>query len=306
MDILSLYLQQTINGVTLGVIYALVALGFSMVYGILEMINFAHGEVYMIGGVVGYLALTALGFSTGLIGLQLVAVMLLVLILAMLVSGAVGVSIERFAYRPLRNSSRLTPLISAIGVSVFLQNLVMNVLSARPKPFPPIMGRQEFTAFGASFTNLHIFIIVVSVIMLLALDFFIRRHKWGKAMRAVAQDSEAAGFMGIEVNNVISMTFLLGSIMAAVAGIMVGMYYGVVDFFMGFLIGLKAFAAAVLGGIGNLRGAMLGGIILGLLESFGTGILGAEWKDLIAFVVLIAVLVLRPQGLLGEELPQKV
>jgi branched-chain amino acid transport system permease protein len=225
---------------------------------------------------------------------------------AMAGCGALGVSIERVAYRPLRGTSRLGPLISALGVSLFIQNAVMLLVGARPKPFPELIPKHLYHLAGAVFTNLQVIILAASLLLMLALDQFVRRARWGKAMRAVAQDAEAAGFMGVEVNVVVTLTFLIGSVLAAGAGILVGLYYGIIDFFMGYVAGLKAFTAAVLGGIGNLRGAMLGGLLLGLAESFGAGFIGAQWRDVIAFTVLIAVLVLRPGGLLGEQLPEKV
>jgi branched-chain amino acid transport system permease protein len=298
----AVYLQQVINGVTIGSVYALVALGYTMVYGVLEMINFAHGDVFMVGSFLGLLVLWLFGASAPGAAVLLGAVFLG----AMVGCGALGVSIERVAYRPVRGTSRLGPLISALGVSLFIQNAVMLLVGARPKAFPELISKRLYHAGGAVFTNLQLIILLGSVLLMLGLDQFVRRTRWGRAMRAVAQDAEAAGFMGVEVNTVVTVTFLLGSVLAAGAGIMVGLYYGIVDFFMGYVAGLKAFTAAVLGGIGNLRGAMLGGLLLGLAESFGAGFAGAHWRDVIAFAVLIAVLVLRPGGLLGEQLPEKV
>jgi branched-chain amino acid transport system permease protein len=300
----ALYLQQLINGLTVGALYALIALGYTMVYGVLEMINFAHGDVFMVGSFLGLVILAGLGAPTAASGL---AVVLAAACLgAMVGCGALGVTIERVAYRPVRGASRLGPLISALGVSLFIQNAVMLLVGARPKPFPQIIPKQLYHAGGAVYTNVQLLLLVTGLLLMLGLDQFVRHTRWGKAMRAVAQDAEAAGFMGVEVNRVIALTFLIGSVLAAGAGVMVGLYYGIVDFFMGYVAGLKAFTAAVLGGIGNLRGAMLGGLLLGIVESFGAGFVGAHWRDVIAFAVLIAVLVLRPVGLLGQQLPQKV
>ncbi|HEV8306289.1 MAG TPA: branched-chain amino acid ABC transporter permease [Methylomirabilota bacterium] len=303
----AVYLQQVVNGLTIGSVYALIALGYTMVYGVLEMINFAHGDVFMVGSFVGLLVLALLApSSSAAAGGGLLLVLGAVFLGAMASCGSLGVTIERVAYRPLRASSRLGPLISALGVSLFIQNAVMLLVGARPKAFPQLIPKQLYHVGGAVFTNVQVIILLASLLLMLALDQFVRRTRWGRAMRAVAQDAEAAGFMGVEVNSVVTLTFLLGSILAAGAGIMVGLYYGIVDFFMGYVAGLKAFTAAVLGGIGNLRGAMLGGLLLGLAESFGAGFVGAHWRDVIAFGVLITVLVLRPGGLLGEHLPEKV
>jgi branched-chain amino acid transport system permease protein len=300
----ALYLQQLINGLTVGALYALIALGYTMVYGVLEMINFAHGDVFMVGSFLGLVVLALLGPSGAAGGLAIVLVA--VYLGAMVGCGALGVAIERVAYRPVRSASRLGPLISALGVSLFIQNAVMLLVGARPKPFPQLIPKQLYHAGGAVFTNVQLLLLATALLLMIGLDQFVRRTRWGKAMRAVAQDAEAAGFMGVEVNRVIALTFLIGSVLAAGAGVMVGLYYGIIDFFMGYVAGLKAFTAAVLGGIGNLRGAMVGGLLLGVVESFGAGFVGAHWRDVIAFAVLIAVLVLRPAGLLGQQLPQKV
>jgi branched-chain amino acid transport system permease protein len=300
----ALYLQQLINGLTVGALYALIALGYTMVYGVLEMINFAHGDVFMVGSFLGLVVLALLGPAGPAGGLAIVLVA--VFVGAMVGCGALGVAIERVAYRPVRSASRLGPLISALGVSLFIQNAVMLLVGARPKPFPQLIPKQLYHVGGAVFTNVQLLLLATALLLMVGLDQFVRRTRWGKAMRAVAQDAEAAGFMGVEVNRVIALTFLIGSVLAAGAGVMVGLYYGIIDFFMGYVAGLKAFTAAVLGGIGNLRGAMVGGLLLGVVESFGAGFVGAHWRDVIAFAVLIAVLVLRPAGLLGQQLPQKV
>jgi branched-chain amino acid transport system permease protein len=300
------YLQQFINGLTIGSVYALIALGYTMVYGVLEMINFAHGDVYMVGSFLGLLVVALMGPSASLVGGSVALVLAATLLGAMAGCALLGIGIERIAYRPVRGTSRLGPLIAALGVSLFLQNAAMLIVGTRPKAFPALVEKQLYHVGGAVFTNLQILILAAAVGLMLLLDQFVRRTRWGRAMRAVAQDAEVAGFMGVEVNTVVTLTFLIGSVLAAGAGVMVGLYYGIVDFFMGYIAGLKAFTAAVLGGIGNLRGAMLGGLLLGLAESFGAGFIGAQWRDVIAFGVLITVLVFRPGGLLGEQLPEKV
>jgi len=302
----AVYLQQFINGLTIGSVYALIALGYTLVYGVLEMINFAHGDVYMVGSFLGLLVLALMGPSASLVGGSVAMILAATLLGAMAGCALLGVGIERVAYRPVRGTSRLGPLIAALGVSLFLQNAAMLIVGTRPKAFPPLIEKQLYHVGGAVFTNLQILILGASLGLMVLLDQFVRRTRWGRAMRAVAQDAEVAGFMGVEVNTVVMLTFLIGSVLAAGAGIMVGLYYGIVDFFMGYIAGLKAFTAAVLGGIGNLRGAMLGGLLLGLAESFGAGFIGAQWRDVIAFGVLITVLVFRPGGLLGEQLPEKV
>jgi branched-chain amino acid transport system permease protein len=302
----AVYLQQFINGLTIGSVYALIALGYTMVYGVLEMINFAHGDVYMVGSFLGLLVLALMGPSASLVGGNVAMILALTLLGAMAGCAILGIGIERIAYRPVRGTSRLGPLIAALGVSLFLQNAAMLIVGTRPKAFPGLVEKHLYHVAGAVFTNLQVLILGASLGLMLLLDQFVRRARWGRAMRAVAQDAEAAGFMGVEVNTVVMLTFLIGSVLAAGAGIMVGLYYGIVDFFMGYIAGLKAFTAAVLGGIGNLRGAMLGGLLLGLAESFGAGFIGAQWRDVIAFGVLITVLVFRPGGLLGEQLPEKV
>jgi branched-chain amino acid transport system permease protein len=302
----AVYLQQFINGLTIGSVYALIALGYTMVYGVLEMINFAHGDVYMVGSFLGLFVLVLMGPLAASVGTGVALALAAALVGAMAGCAILGVGIERIAYRPVRGTSRLGPLIAALGVSLFLQNGAMLIVGTRPKAFPALIEKHLYHVGGAVFTNLQVLILGCSLGLMLLLDQFVRRTRWGRAMRAVAQDAEVAGFMGVEVNTVVMLTFLIGSVLAAGAGIMVGLYYGIIDFFMGYIAGLKAFTAAVLGGIGNLRGAMLGGLLLGLAESFGAGFIGAQWRDVIAFAVLITVLVFRPGGLLGEQLPEKV
>src|SRR5512143_4998 len=302
---MELFLQQLINGLTVGAVYALIALGYTMVYGILELINFAHGEVYMLGA---YLGIIVLGFltATGITAYSLPLAIAITIIAAGIICAAYGGTMERVAYKPLRNAPRLAPLISAMGVSIFLQNYVMLTQGASDKVFPHVIPKQSVMLMGAEITYLQIFIMVASVILMGALHLFIMRTKMGRAMRAVALDKKAAGLMGVNIDRVISVTFIVGSFLAAVAGVMVAMYYGLVNFYIGYLAGMKAFTAAVLGGIGNVPGAMVGGFVLGILESLGAGYLWPEYKDAFAFLVLVLILIIRPQGLLGSRMPDKV
>ncbi|MDH4101085.1 MAG: branched-chain amino acid ABC transporter permease [Nitrospirota bacterium] len=300
-----MFFQQLINGITLGAIYALIALGYTMVYGILELINFAHGEVYMIGAYVGILTLaflTAIGFTSISVPLSI----LIAFAAAILVCAAYGYSIEKVAYRPLRNAPRLSPLISALGVSIFLQNYVMLTQGASDKVFPHIVSTAGIDLMGARLSFIQVLIIISATAMMAGLWFFIQKTRLGKAMRATAQDMKMAGLVGINVDRVISATFIIGSALAAAAGVMVAMYYGLVNFSIGYMAGMKAFTAAVLGGIGNIPGAMVGGVILGLVESFGAGYISSEYKDLFAFAVLVLILIFRPKGILGQRTAEKV
>lgn len=302
---MDIFLQQLINGLVLGSIYALVALGYTMVYGILGLINFAHGEVVMIGAMVALAAIHALT-GTALPGPVIVLMGLLIAIPACML---LGYGIERVAYRPLRHAPRLAPLITAIGVSIVLQNIAMIIWGRQYISFPPLLPTDAYTIAGASITLLQIFIFLLAVAIMAGLIFLVKRTRLGRAMRATAQNPEVAGLMGVNVNAVISTTFIIGSALAAVAGLMVGAYYGLAHYYMGFLLGLKAFSAAVLGGIGNIGGAVLGGLLLGVIESLGAGyigpltggFLGSHYQDVFAFFVLILVLVFRPSGLLGER-----
>ena len=302
---MGLFLQQLINGLTVGAVYALIALGYTMVYGILELINFAHGEIYMLGA---YLGIIVLGFFTavGLTAVSLPLAIFLTIIAAGLICASYGATMEKIAYRPLREAPRLAPLISAMGVSIFLQNYVMLTQGATDKVFPAVIPRKVFTVYGAEVTYLQVFIMAASILLMAGLHLFIMKTRMGRAMRATALDKKAAGLMGVNIDSVISTTFILGSFLAAVAGVMVAMYYGLVNFYIGYLAGMKAFTAAVLGGIGNVQGAMLGGLLLGVLESLGAGYLWPEYKDAFAFLVLVLILIMRPQGLLGERAPDKV
>jgi branched-chain amino acid transport system permease protein len=306
---MDIFLQQIINGLVQGSVYALVALGYTMVYGILGLINFAHGEVVMVGAMVALATiqvLLAAAFSP-------ILVLILSVMVAVAVCMALGYSIERIAYRPLRNAPRLAPLITAIGVSIVLQNLAMIIWGREYFSFPQLLPNHSHNIAGAIINEVQIAIVIVAVLVMTGLMLLVHRTRLGRAMRAVAENQTAASLMGVNINKVISTTFMLGSALAAIAGIMVSANYGVVHYYMGFMLGLKAFTAAVLGGIGNLRGAMLGGVLLGLIESLGAGylgaltggILGSHYQDALAFVVLIAVLIFRPSGLLGERTSER-
>jgi branched-chain amino acid transport system permease protein len=300
-----MFLQQLINGLTLGSVYALIALGYSMVYGILELINFAHGEIYMLGA---YLGIIFLGFFTavGLTSYSLPLALVLTFFLSILFCSSYGYTIEKIAYKPLRNAPRLSPLISAIGVSIFLQNYVMLTQGATDKVFPQLFGAVGFRFMSASMTYLQLFIIFTSVVLMIVLHLFVRKTRMGKAMRAVAQDKTMALLVGININTIISLTFIIGSGLAAVAGLMVAMYYGLVNYSIGYIAGIKAFTAAVLGGIGSIRGAMVGGILLGLVESLGGSYISSEYKDAYAFIILIIILLIKPGGLFGKAELEKV
>ena len=301
---MDIFLQQIINGLVLGSIYALVALGYTMVYGILGLINFAHGDIVMVG------ALTALTVITGLAGgaVPVPLILGLALLAAMLVCMTLGVSIERVAYRPLRRAPRLAPLITAIGVSILLQYSAALIWGKQFISLPEIIRPAYFTVAGASFTDLQLFIFVLACGVMMGLLWFIRHTRIGKAMRATEQNRDVAGLMGIDINRIIAFTFLLGSALGAVAGLMVVLYYGIGHYFMGYMLGLKAFTAAVLGGIGKVDGAVLGGLLLGLIESLAAGyigdlsggLLGSNYRDIFAFLVLVMVLIFRPSGLIGE------
>ena len=306
---MEIFLQQIINGLVQGSVYALVALGYTMVYGILGLINFAHGEVVMIGAMLALSALTAL---LG-IGAPPLLALSLCLGLAMLGCMALGYSIERIAYRPLRHAPRLAPLITAIGVSIVLQNLAMMIWGREYHAFPQLITNTSHVIGGAIINDIQIIIFVMALAIMAGLMLLVHRTKLGRAMRAVAENQHAAQLMGVDINRVISITFMLGAALAAVAGLMVSANYGLAHYYMGFMLGLKAFTAAVLGGIGNLRGAMLGGLLLGLIESLGAGyvgdltggFMGSNYQDVFAFFVLIAVLVFRPSGLLGERIAER-
>jgi len=300
-----MFIQQLINGLALGSVYALIALGYTMVYGILQLINFAHGEVYMLGAYLGIIVLgvlTSFGFTASHLPLSLV----IALVVSMAFCAAYGAAIERIAYRPLRHAAKLAPLISAVGMSIILQNVVMLAQGKEYKNLPPLLASEGLAIGGANASPVQLFILGASVLLMVVLQLFVARTRLGKAMRATSQDRVMAGLVGININLVISVTFMIGSALAAVAGVMVTLYYGVVHFFMGYTAGLKAFTAAVLGGIGSIPGAMLGGFALGLIENFGASYVSSVYKDAFAFLVLIITLILRPSGLLGQKAVDKV
>jgi len=301
--------QQLVNGLTLGGVYALIAIGYSMVYGILGMLNFAHGEIYMIGGFTGWWVLHFLTQNNAVI-MNAALVISLMIIIAMAASGLMGILTERLAYRPLRNAPRMNLLLSALGVSIFLQNLVLHFQGAKVRSFhiaSLIPESLRVIQIGSVvFSFMRALVIVVTFLLMGLLAVMIKKTKVGKAMRATAQDSEAATFMGIDVDRIIVFVFLIGSALGGAAGILVGLLFTQVDYYVGFQAGLKGFTAAVLGGIGSIHGAMLGGLLLGLAESLAVTFMPSAYKDVVAFIILIAVLIVRPWGLVGEKMPEKV
>ena len=298
------FLQQLINGLAVGGIYALVALGYTMVYGVLKLINFAHGDIFTIGAYLG-MTLLASGVLSGNLA-PVLAVGLVVVIVFGLVA-LLGVALERVAYRPLRKANRLAAVVSALGASIVLQNAVMLIYGARVYVYPEnLIPTLTFNIFGLNVPLMRVIVIVSSLVLMLALYAFINRTRMGTAIRAVAIDQGAARLMGINVDRVISLVFFIGAGLGGVAGVMVGVYYGQIDFMMGWSYGLKAFTAAILGGIGNIPGAMLGGLLLGVIEALGASYLAMAWKDAIAFLVLILILIIRPTGLLGERVADKL
>lgn len=303
---MDVFFAQLVNGLSLGGIYALIALGYTMVYGIVELINFAHGDVYTLGTFFSLAILGLLGVAHEVHGVALLGVVAVTLLSAMLLCGLTGVLIERLAYRRLRNAPRLAPLITAIGVSFILENLMQLWRGPSPVPFPDVIPNPTFHLGGVAIATKQIVVVGAAVLMMVALQLVVYKTKIGKAMRATAQDREAAALMGIDVNTTIALTFLIGSALAGAAGFVSGVYYGTTWFFNGFSAGLKAFTAAVLGGIGNLAGAMLGGFLIGLIEAFTTQFISDQWSNVVVFAVLVLVLVFRPSGLLGESLPEKV
>ncbi|MBI1622243.1 ABC transporter permease subunit [Aquamicrobium zhengzhouense] len=306
------FVQQLINGLTLGSIYGLIAIGYTMVYGIIGMINFAHGDIFMIGS---FIALTMFLVLTSVLGFTfLPVVLLIVLIVSMLFTSAWGWTVERLAYRPLRGSFRLAPLITAIGMSILLQNFVRVTQGARVKPLPPQIqggitlfeGNTETGAMVVQLSYMQLIIIGTTVVLMTIFSLIIARTSLGRAQRACEQDRRMAALLGVNVDRTISLTFLMGAALAAVAGVMFLLLYGVIDFYIGFLAGIKAFTAAVLGGIGSLPGAMLGGLLIGLIEVFWSGYFTVEYKDVAAFSILAIVLIFLPSGLLGRPEVEKV
>lgn len=291
------------NGLFVGSFYALVALGYSMVYGIIKLLNFAHGDLYMLGAFSGFAMLGAMG---GLVKSSSLVALLVVLVLTMITTGLSGIVIERVAYRPLRGAPRLSILITAVGASFALEYGTRIVAGPNPKVYPVRLNGTSLHVLGARITLQQLALMAISVVLMVALNLLITRTREGRAMRAIALDPRAALLMGIDVDKVIARTFFIGSALAGAAGVMAGGYYGKIDFLMGFIIGLKAFTAAVIGGIGNIPGTMLGGLVLGLLESFGTHWVGGQWRDVFAFGFLILFLTVRPTGLLGERVTERV
>ena len=300
------FLQQLINGITLGAIYGLIAIGYTMVYGIIGMINFAHGEIFMISTFITLISFLILGPLGG----GIVAVLIIVLIITMALTAVYGWALERIAYRPLRGSHRLAALISAIGMSIFLQNFVQLSQGARVKALPPVVTTNfkilENENFVVTLSLMQVVIILTTVFLMSLFWVIIKYSALGRAQRACEQDRVMAALLGVNVDRTISITFVMGAALAAVAGVMVTLYYGVIDFFIGFLAGIKAFTAAVLGGIGSLPGAMLGGLLIGLIEAFWSAYATVEYKDVAAFSVLVLVLIFRPTGLLGRPDIEKV
>lgn len=299
--------QQLFNGLSLGAIYALIAIGYTMVYGIIGMINFAHGEIYMIGAYVGLVTLSAIGVNSGL---PLPVIILCMLVIAVLVTGVYGYAIEKVAYAPLRGGPRLVPLISAIGMSIFLQNWVAIGQGARDMAVPALVtGSVQFTLgtdFVVTAPYSRIMIIVVTVMLMVALSLFIKYSRIGRASRACSQDLRMANLLGIDTNRIISFTFIIGAMLAAVGGVLIALAIGKLNPFIGFLAGIKAFTAAVLGGIGSIPGAMLGGVLLGLAETFAAAYISSQYKDIVAFGLLVFILLFRPTGLLGKPEVEKV
>lgn len=289
------WLQQLVNGISIGSIYALIALGYTMVYGIIKLINFAHGDVFMIGAFIGFWAISRwdIGFLPALL-------------LAMVICAVLGVMIERVAYKRLRNSTRIAALITAIGVSLLIENLMIFFRGAQSAVYPATIENKAINVFGAQISSLSLLILGVSIFLMLLLQFIVHKTKIGKAMRAVSHDAEAAKLMGINVDNTISATFAIGSALAGAAGVIFGLYYTRIDPLMGIVPGIKAFIAAVLGGIGSIPGAMVGGMLLGVVETFVSAMGFSSWRDAAAFLILIIILIFKPSGLFGKNTREKV
>lgn len=292
---MEIFFQQLVNGLSLGSIYALIALGYTMVYGIIKLINFAHGDIYMLGAFIGFLSITVLGVG-----------LFEALIIAMIGCALIGVLIERIAYKPLRNATRITALITAIGISYFLEAGTQKVMGPGIKTFPTVLPENVFYVFGLRITSPQILIFVVTIVLMILLQFIVKKTKIGRAMRAVSVDAEAAKLMGINVDTTISATFAIGSALAGAAGVLVGVYYNSINPLMGMIPGVKAFIAAVFGGIGIIPGAMLGGFFIGISETLVSGYGGSLYQDAVVYIILILILVLKPQGLLGKNVKEKV
>lgn len=289
------WIQQLVNGISLGSIYALIALGYTMVYGIIKLINFAHGDVFMVGSFIGFYAIVGWGLG-----------FLPALLLAMVACAVFGVLIERIAYKPLRNATRIAALITAIGVSFLIEYGTIYIRGAQPEAYPNVLPNKTFDVFGAQISSQSLLILSISIILMIILQIVVQRTKIGKAMRAVSYDTEAAQLMGINVNTTISATFAIGSALAGAAGVIFGVYYTKIEPLMGVIPGIKAFVAAVLGGIGIIPGAMVGGLLLGVVESIVTALGYSLWRDAAAFVILILILIFRPSGLFGKNTREKV
>ena len=308
------FLEQLINGITLGSIYGLIAIGYTMVYGIIGMINFAHGDIFMVGAFISLIAILAIGLTASASFALLILALILVLAIAMILASAYNWTVERVAYRPLRGSFRLAPLISAIGMSIVLQEFVRIAQGGRPKPMQPLISggielmhrKTELGEFVVRLSSIQIIIIVTTLALMVLFTALITRTSLGRAQRSCEQDMKMASLVGIDVNKTISITFIMGASLAAVAGLMFFLRYGVIDFYIGFLAGVKAFTAAVLGGIGSIPGAMLGGLVIGLIEVFWSAYFSVEYKDVAAFAMLAVVLIFLPQGLLGKPEVEKV
>ncbi|HOI73393.1 MAG TPA: branched-chain amino acid ABC transporter permease LivH [Syntrophales bacterium] len=297
------FLELFIGGLTRGSIYALIALGYTMVYGIIELINFAHGEIYMIGAFTALITATVLTMS----GMSGISVLILAFLVAVLYSACHGFTVEKIAYKPLRGASRLSPLISAIGMSIFLQNYVMLAQTSDFLPFPNLLPEVPFMeSFGHVMGSTEFVIVATTTVVMILLTVLIKFTRIGKAMRATAQDRNMAMLVGVNVNRVISMTFIIGSSLAAIGGILIASHIGRINFYIGFIAGIKAFTAAVLGGIGSIPGAVLGSLVLGWTESFATGYVSSDYEDVFAFALLVLILIFRPSGLLGRSTTQKV
>ena len=298
------FFQQVTNGLAVGSIYALIALGYTMVYGVLKLINFAHGDLFTYGGYLGLTLLTSLVLQDRL-GPALGVLVLVIMVMGLV--GVIGVVLERTAYRPLRESPRLSAVVSALGASIFLQNSLMLIYGARFQVYPEdVLPSWAVSVFGLRIPFMRLAVVAIAVVMMAALWLFVQKTRIGTAVRAAAIDQGAARLMGIDVNRVVSLVFLIGPALGGAAGLLVGLYYGQVNFTMGWIYGMKAFTAAILGGIGNIPGAMVGGLLLGIIEALGAAYISIAWKDAIAFAVLILILVVRPTGLLGERVAEKV
>lgn len=299
------FLQQIVNGLTIGSVYSLVALGYTMVYGILKMINFAHGELFMIGAYLGLTLIGAFGLASA-ISSPILGIIIVFILAAGLVA-LIGALVERVAYRPLRRSSRLAPLVSALGASIFLQNAIMLIYGTSYKVYPEnLVPNLTWTVGPVEISLIRLIVLGLSLFLMAVLYFVVQKTQLGAAIRASALDHDTARLMGIDVDKIITLVFVIGPALGAAAGVMVGLYYRQINFTMGWAYGLRAFTAAILGGIGNIPGAMVGGLLLGLFESLAAGYVSAAWKDAISFFILILILILRPTGLLGERVAEKV